>query len=425
MATVSYLVRGKSNPSKIICRYVNGRDTILQTTTQILVNPKFWDKKQQRIKNVSQVKNRDDINRHLTLLAIHITDSFNAAYMNGELIDRELLQRSINTYFNRPIEENISKNINHTIYYVDFAEFWLKEKASSWLVSASSFMSDREKSKYESFVGMVKDYQKEHNVRLKLKDVNSDVINSFVAYLNTNNYSSSTIKRHATRFKFFCNRAVELGHYVNPAYKQRVFVPETQEIKKPYLNTNEIQKIFEHDFSDNVALDNARDNLIIACWTGLRVSDFLGRLTLDNFIDDVIEITTQKTKTKVAIPVHPMIKDILIKRKGDLPQKISDQKFNKHIKTVCEKAGIKNTMPGFLFDKETNRQKFGIYPKYKLISSHIGRRSFCTNLIGKIDDITIMGIAGWSKKEMMYKYVKLSGREHADKLKKFWETNNI
>tara|TARA_R110002020_G_C16289615_1_gene772326 strand:- start:757 stop:2049 length:1293 start_codon:yes stop_codon:yes gene_type:complete len=425
MATVSYLIRGKSNPTKIICRYVNGRETTLQTSLNLFVNPKYWDNKQKRIKNVSVVKNRDDINRHLNLMQTHIIDYFNSAYMTGELIDSTLLKKAVNTYFNRPDQENINKNIEHTIYYVKFAEYWLKEKSSSWLVSANDFMSIREKKKYSSFLGMVKDYESKTKIRIRLRNIDSELINNFVAYLSDLNYSSSTIRRHALRFKFFCNRASELGHKVNPAYKQRVFIPKTQEVKKPYLNTNEIEKIYNYDFSYSKNLDNVRDNLIIACWTGLRVSDFLGRLTLDNFIDDIIEITTQKTNTNVAIPVHPMIKDILIKRKGCLPKKISDQKFNKYLKTVCEKVGIDNKMPGFLFDKESNRQKFGIYPKHKLISSHIGRRSFCTNLIGKIDDITIMGIAGWSKKEMMYKYVKLSGREHADKLKNYWEAQNI
>lgn len=422
MAKVSYLIRGKSNPTKIYCRYINGRKTVLQTPLDIMVNPKYWDKKNQQIRNVVQVKNRDDINKQLRLLSIHIIDYFNDAYMTGEIIDKDLLIRSINTYFNRPKDENIVKDINHTIFYTDFAEYWIKEQAPTWRVNAKNYLNERDVLRLTTFIDMVKEYQQKS--KIKLSDVDSGVINGFVDHLYSQNYASSTIKRHVVRFKFFCNRAIELDINVNPAYKQRVFVPESQEIKKPYLNLKEIESIYKLDLSDNEALDNVRDNLIIACWTGLRISDFLGRLDLDNFIDDFIEITTQKTKTKVTIPLHPMVKDILIKRKGQLPKKISDQKFNKHVKVVCEKAKINNIIPGTLHDKKTKRNVFGTYPKYKLISSHIGRRSFATNHIGKIDDITIMGIAGWSKKEQMYKYIKLSGREHAEKLKQYWETVN-
>ena len=45
--------------------------------------------------------------------------------------------------------------------------------------------------------------------------------------------------------------------------------------------------------------------------------------------------------------------------------------------------------------KEINyRKKTGIYKKHELVSSHICRRSFATNLYGKIDTLTIMKITG-------------------------------
>ena len=87
-------------------------------------------------------------------------------------------------------------------------------------------------------------------------------------------------------------------------------------------------------------------------------------LDLSNFIDDFIELKTQKTETPVVIPVHPMLKRILIKRNGQLPYKISDAKFNKYVKEVCEIAGIANIMKGRLYDKDKKRKVTGEYKKY-------------------------------------------------------------
>lgn len=111
------------------------------------------------------------------------------------------------------------------------------------------------------------------------------------------------------------------------------------------MNEEEIETIYKHDFSKDKRLEATRDALIISLWTGLRSSDFLKRLNVDNFIDDFIEIQTLKTKTDVVIPVHRMIKEILIKRNGKLP-KITSRYYNKDVKVVCQECGINQKMLG-------------------------------------------------------------------------------
>ena len=417
MATVKYSIRSAINPASIYCRYSNTRAIDIVTSTNLLINPKFWDHKNGKARNVIDIDS-DELNKKLTLLRIHIFESHNQAYMDGNIIDRQWLQNTISEFFNRPKDEVKLNNSEHTIYYTDFADWWLKEKAPDWMVGPHKYLNDREISKHENFVLMVKEFQGKKRVRLL--DVSNKLISDFAKHLNKNNYASSTIQRHVSRFKFFCLRAEELGFGVNKTFKQRVFVPEDVEIMEPYLDPKEIDDIFKCDFSDSETLDNVRDNLIIACWTGLRVSDFLS-LDISNFIDDYIEMKTQKTKTPVVIPLHPMLKKILIKRNGQLPDKISDAKFNLYVKDVCKKAKINRKMKGKLFDKAKKRNVNGVYEKYKLVSSHIGRRSFATNLYGKISNSVIMGVCGWAKAEMMLHYIKKSNREHAIELKKYWE----
>lgn len=279
-------------------------------------------------------------------------------------------------------------------------------------------MNEREKSKYTAFIGMVQDFEGKN--KLKINNVTNEVITEFVTYLNENDYAAETIRRHVNRFKFFLNRAHQENIKVDKSYLQRIFIPKSIEVKEAYLNPKEIDTIYKHDFSDNKTLDNVRDFLIIAVWTGLRISDF-SQLNVSNFIDDYIEVTTQKTKTPVTIPLHPMVKSILLKRNGQLPKKISDQKFNLHVKTVCELAGLKEKMVGRIYDNKKKRKILGSYEKYKLVTSHIGRRSFATNHYSKIPNPVIMGVCGWSDEKMMLHYIKKSNKEHAVELKKYWE----
>lgn len=419
MATINYLLRSKSKAANLYVRFVNGRAYNITTVLPICIDPKFWDDKNQKIRNVLEVRNRDEINRQLAHLKLYIPDEFNKAFMSGEVIDVNWLAETCKNFFQRPKQEVKGKIPKHLIYYTDFALWWIENKSSEYLVNSSTYMNEREKGKYLSFIRMVQDF--EGRKKLKIKDVTSRQITAFVNHLAEQNYASKTIQRHISRFKFFLFRAEEDNMSVNNAFKQKVYVPKAEPLKEPYFNEEELEKIFNADFKGNKTLENVRDNLIIACWTGLRVSDFLGQLDISNFIDDFIEVTTQKTKTKVVIPVHPHVKRILINRKGKLPEKISDQKFNKYIKQICKKLKFNEFMKGGIYDKDKKRKVIGMHPKWKLITSHIGRRSFATNHYGKIPNSVIMGVCGWAKEEMMLHYIKKSNKEHAVELKQYWD----
>lgn len=418
MASVNYMVLGKRNPSNIYCRFLHTRGIDIKIKINVFVNPKNWDSKYQKIKNVSAVKNRNEINRKLSQLKIEIIDNFNISFLEGEVIDKEWLQNIFNDFFKRPEDVKSKVNLNHTIYYIEFGRWWLEHKSTKWLTPTNTSMSKREVSKYQSFLCLIDKFSRKS--KIKLSKSGNEFITNFILWLKENGYAEKTIKRHVGRVKFFFSRAKEEGFKIDPTYEKRVIIPKSEEVLEPILDSSEIETIFNLEIS-NKSLDNARDNLIIACWTGLRISDFNNNLNISNFIDDVIEITTTKTKTSVVIPIHPMVKKIITKHNGKLPEKVSDVTFNKQIKVVCEKAGLNNIMKGRIYDKESKRKVIGQHHKYKLITSHIGRRSFATNHFGKIPNSVIMGICGWSREEMMLKYIKKSKREHATQLKEYWE----
>jgi integrase len=225
------------------------------------------------------------------------------------------------------------------------------------------------------------------------------------------------------------NNADKKGIEINKEIKLRGFYTPTNKTKDIYLNEDEINKIFNHKFNSDY-LDNARDWFIIGLRTGLRISDFL-KLNKKNIVDGFIEKNTLKTDFPVIIPIHEQVQFVLDKRKGKFPREISDQKFNDYIKKVCEEVGINEEVEGAKMDevvirkngeKETIfRKKTGIYKKYELVTSHICRRSFATNLYGKIDTLTIMKITGHQTESQFLSYIKVTPKEYAEKLKSYWK----
>jgi hypothetical protein len=69
----------------------------------------------------------------------------------------------------------------------------------------------------------------------------------------------------------------------------------------------------------------------------------------------LIEFTQVKTEKIMTIPLHSKIIEIMKKYEGNFPRKISDQKYNEHIKKVCEKAKINTPTHGTLFDHKKRK----------------------------------------------------------------------
>lgn len=403
----------KSN--NLYCRLISGRQIDLCKKIGISIPNEHWDDKNEKIKNTYKLDNKDRINSKLFLLKSKITDKYNYDNIDGEIIDSNWLEIAIDEAFGRTPKSK-GKIENWKIYFLDFCEHWLEHESSKTNENALK--------QYKVFVELhLTNYLKSNSLsKVKIKEVSNKTIESFIDYLMEKNYSSESTKRHANRFKFFLTRAENMNLEVNKNYKEKIIIKtEKQTIKEIYLNENEIESIYSLDYSDNLMLDNIRDNFIIGLCTGLRVSDFNNNLNRNNIIDGFIEIKTKKTGTTVAIPLHRYIVEILNKRNGNLPKKVNDVQFNESIKTVCEDAKINEITQGLLFDAKTKRNKLDYYEKYKLVSSHICRRSFATNLFGKVPNYVIQAVGGWATEKMMLHYIKKSNREQAEELKKYWD----
>ena len=118
--------------------------------------------------------------------------------------------------------------------------------------------------------------------------------------------------------------------------------------------------------------------------------------------------------------MHTQVKNILKKRNG-FPEKISNQKFNLYIKEVCKEANLTQMTEGSKINPETKRKEKGIYPKHELVTSHICRRSFASNLYGKLPNMVIMAITGHQTEVQFLKYIKITPKENAQKLQAYWQ----
>ena len=173
------------------------------------------------------------------------------------------------------------------------------------------------------------------------------------------------------------------------------------------------------NLSNKPHLDRVRDLFLVGCYTGLRFSDF-SRLTPKNIADGFIEIKQSKTGGNVVIPVHSVIKRIIIKYSG-LPPTISNQKFNTFLKDVCK------TVPSLqnVESKTTTKagKKITISEEMGNGKQPYGKAIVCYQRILERNIYPHHNGSDRSRTEKAFlKYIKVSRKEEAERMKQHWES---
>ncbi len=223
--------------------------------------------------------------------------------------------------------------------------------------------------------------------------------------------------------KVFLNAATDLGINQYKGYKNKAFVTIKEDTQSIYLNEDELRAIYDLDLSNKPKYEKVRDLFIIGCWTGLRFSDW-NKINKDNITDGYLDVTQQKTGDQIAIPLHPTVEEIINKYEGELPEVISNQKFNEYIKDVAELAKINDKVKKSITKGTMTTTK--TYEKWELVTTHCARRSFATNLyLAGVPTLTIMAITGHKTEASFLKYIKVTPREHAKILREFWNRQSM
>jgi len=415
MASINFLYRSTKENSNLNLRLLfrnNGRDYVFGAKTNVKVSKYYWTKQhKKKSKDIEVTNKQTDINNELNKIENHVLKAFNS--VNIETINKEWLQTQIDNYYNPIKETNIPTNlIDYIDFYIDYRKHEITETNKSKCRVIKNKLI-----KYETFIGK----------KILIKNINDIFKNEFVNYQKERMYSQNTIQREFVTIKTFCKHARYLG--IETHSQLDALRIDRQKVDKIYLTLEDLTKI--ENISKNQltdSLENAKDWLIISCYVGQRVSDFMHFTDEQIRIEDgkhLIEFTQNKTDKIMTVPLHSKVLEILKKRKGKFPYKISDQKYNGFIKTVCKLAEINELTKGSKLletkkGSKTFRKQSGTFKKYELVTSHIGRRSFASNFYGTIPTTFLIYITGHSTEKMFLNYIGKSNKDLALEITKYF-----
>lgn len=261
--------------------------------------------------------------------------------------------------------------------------------------------------------------------RLQLDRIDLSFYNKFVRYFQDSktektdqHYTANTIGKNIKNIKVFMKEAYRRGLTNNTTFMDEDFRITEEDTDQIYLDTSELNKIYQKDFSKNPRLDRIRDLFIIGCWTGLRFAD-LSHLSKENIIqideEDFLKVKTQKTGETVIIPLHWTVKEILNKYEGNIPKIISNQKMNVYLKEVVKKSEISSTVR--VAKTRAGKMVEVAKSKHELVTVHTARRSFASNMyLADFPTISIMKVTGHKTERAFLKYIRISQEENARKI---------
>lgn len=238
-------------------------------------------------------------------------------------------------------------------------------------------------------------------------------------YRDDRGYRNSTLAKQLEFVRWFLRWADGQGLPVPAAWKD--FKPRMKgKDLKPviFLTWGELMQVWDWAPQDGQEhLEKIRDIFCFCCFTGLRFSDAMN-LRWPSVGSDSISVATVKTAEPLEIQLNKWSTEILsryIESNFDGQRvfpSVTNQVYNRELHELCRLAGVCSPVRlVWYIGSERHEQT---RPKYELLSSHAGRRTFiCNALALGIAPTVVMQWTGHSDYDAMKPYIAVT--EHTKK----------
>ena len=398
MATLKFVLQSKNDNANIYIRYSINRKTIIYRKSGFVINPKDWSNTNaQPIQKSQELK---ALKSKLDKLATFVNDAYNVSVSKGEEFTGDWLQLQIDLYNKKTPVLELDIFTTYIQKYIDDAPY--KQNAKKELGLSNGRVQN-----LKLFKTTVLKYEAEVLKRKKIviRDINLKFVEQYKGWMFGKGYSTNYVGKNIANIRTVCLDAYKNDIETSTQIKNIKGISESREPEDIVFLSEEEQEQIKNTILFREALINARKWLLLGCLIGQRGGDLLS-ITAKNIKEingiKIIELKQKKTGKLVAIPLLPEAIEII---ESGLPYKTSLVHFNIHIKDICQEAGINEPTKGRIKEKKGTPHKKDVYKKWEVISSHVCRRSFCTNFYGRIPTPVLMNISAHGTEKMFLKYI--------------------
>ena len=397
---------------------VNFTSKRIEFTTGYRIDSAKWDADKQRVKNGCSNKlkqSASEINASLLEYYTEIQSIFKRFEVEDVMPTPEQIKEAFNALHKPVSEEPKSKKEALPCDFFQVFDDFVEDcgRQNNWTDST-----------FEKFAA-VKNHLTNFREGLTFEFFDERGLNDYISYLrDVKEMRNTTIGKQLSFLKWFLRWAFKKGVHQNNAYDS--YKPKLKSTQKKiiFLTWDELNRLREFKIPSNKqALERVRDVFLFQCFTGLRYSDVFN-LRRSDIKGDHIEVTTVKTSDSLIIELNNHSKAILDKYKDVafeddkvLPV-ITNQKMNDYLKELAELASIDEPVRQTYY--KGNERIDEVAPKYALLGTHAGRRTFiCNALALGIPPQVVMKWTGHSDYKAMKPYIDIADDIKANAMSKF------
>ena len=371
------------------------------------IHPKEWDFEKRQPKQINGrtpvAHKHREINSQLARYAVELDRIVN----RYKLVSEVLTIKTLRTEFDYIFKKGNPKPNSFFKVFDEYIEYKEKEGA----VKASTMK------RYSNIKTILQNFEADTKYTLTFTRITDKFYIEFLYYCrNEKKHTQNTLGRNIGLFKTFMKWAFKEKYHFNLDFEDfKKFTAETNEVT---LTKEELDLIWNYDFSNCLRLERVRDLFYLGCVTGLRYSDY-SAINKGNVQGDYLSLISLKNKDKLSIPLNDYSRYILEKYDYQLPT-ISEQKFREYIKEVCEVVGIIQPTIKTVFIGSTRHDEQIL--KHNRVSTHTARRTFITlSLENGMRPEVVKSITGHRNLKSFEKYIKVNPEAQKREMNNVWQ----
>lgn len=415
------------------------------TSTGMKISAGKWNEEKQRAKKGAYTESGmtwSDLNRIQDKITEHFNGIENDALTNDIEITPEFLKSEFNCFFRHKSKKapapGIEEEEGPVMTFPDYYHQFTKERGESNQWTRATHQ------KFNTFERHLQDWVKDRKRELSFDLFTEEGLNDLIKFFRENlDLKNSTIGKQLGLLKWFLRWATLKGYNKNVAFQS--FSPKLKTAQKEvvFLDWAELMKVFNYsvpktgtivtlrkkdgsEYEKTVhfteSMKKTRDIFCFCCFTSLRYSD-AQNLKWSNVKNDKITITTIKTNDTITIELNKYALSILERYKGEdhggyVFPRITNQRMNLYVKELAELCEINQPVTRIHYRGMERIEE--TFPKFELIGTHTGRRTFiCNALELGIPTEIVMKWTGHSDYKSMKPYIDVTSKAKEKAMKLF------
>lgn len=383
----------------IVLKLTDEQNNVHYIPTPLRISHNMWDEQKERPKNI-YLKSEKKLNARLDRIRIGIADYLRELTVHKKCLSLATLARRIKKH----AEPNSFPYSKGSLLYSMYTYIHSRQH----LITHSTFK------RYMVFFHLLERYEGYRKKILMIEEVNGNFVKDFMTFGESEHYCRSTVFRTIHFVRTILNYLEKRGIRT---YVYELELPKEKKRGESFITLSEDEIIAISKTKVPESLKAAKDWLVVSCYTGQRVSDFMNfDLKATEMVNGkpCLSFVQQKTQKNILLPIHPIVSDILLRNSNGFPEKLPVHKYNEQIKEVVRYAGING--PVRVRKRRKFRSAIDLIPKWEAVTSHIGRRSFASNFYGKIPTPLLMEATGHSTEQMFKRYINNANTERTRSL---------